>query len=132
MHYNKNGNVIPVKLENDCISPTWSLLLSKFNESDLKEIIYKAPKLQPALPADFCKNNADILTEKQGMPNVEICKVYCLYKISNAEYISNYKDLKHKFYVYRNCNATHLEGEGTPMCKMGKTRIKYLEKRLEM
>ena len=65
------------------------------------------------------------------MPNVEICKVYCLYKISNAEYISNYKDLKHKFYVYRNCNATHLEGEGTPMCKMGKTRIKYLEKRLE-
>ncbi|MCI7017453.1 MAG: hypothetical protein MR923_10225 [Prevotella sp.] len=131
MHYNKNGNVIPVKLENDCISPTWSLLLSKFNESDLKEIIYKAPKLQPALPADFCKNNADILTEKQGMPNVEICKVYCLYKISNAEYISNYKDLKHKFYVYRNCNATHLEGEGTPMCKMGKTRIKYLEKRLE-
>ena len=131
MHYNKNGNVIPVKLENDCISPTWSLLLSKFNESDLKEIIYKAPKLQPALPADFCKNNADILTENLGMPNVEICKVYCLYKISNAEYISDYKDLKHKFYVYRNCTATHLEGEGTPMCKMGKTRIKYLEKRLE-
>lgn len=131
MHYNKNGHVIPVKLENDCISPTWSLLLSKFNESDLKEIIYEAPKLQPALPADFCKNNADILTEDQGMPNVEICKVYCLYKISNAEYISDYKDLKHKFYVYRNCTATHLEGEGTPMCKMGKTRIRNLEKRLE-
>ena len=87
--------------------------------------------MQPALPADFCKNNADILTENQGMPNVEICKVYCLYKISNAEYISDYKDLKHKFYVYRNCTATHLEGEGTPMCKMGKTRIRYLEKRLE-
>lgn len=131
MHYNKNGHVIPVKLENDCISPTWSLLLSKFNESDLKKIIYEAPKLQPALPADFCKNNADILTEDQGMPNVEICKVYCLYKISNAEYISDYKDLKHKFYVYRNCTATHLEGEGTPMCKMGKTCIRNLEKRLE-
>ena len=131
MHYNKNGHVIPVKLKNDCISPTWSLLLSKFNESDLKEIIYEAPKLQPALPADFCKNNADILTEYLGMPNVEICKVYCLYKISNAEYISDYKDLKHKFYVYRNCTATHLEGEGTPMCKMGKTRIRNLEKRLE-
>lgn len=130
-HYNKNGHEIPVKLENDCISPIWSLLLSKFNESDLKEIIHEAPKLQPALPADFCKNNVEILTEDQGMPNVEICKVYCLYKISKAKYISDYKNLKHKFNVYRNCTTTHLEGEGTPMCKMGKTRIRNLEKRLE-
>ena len=129
--YNKNGHEIPVKLENDCISPTWSLLLSKFNESDLKDILYEAPKLQPALPVDFCKNNAELLSEDYGMPNVDICKVYCLYKISNAEYISEYKDLKHKLYVYRNCTAKHLEGEGTPMCKMGKTRIRNLEKRLE-
>lgn len=129
--YNKNGYEIPVKRANDCISPLWSLLLSKFNEDDLKKIIYKAPILQPALPVDFCKNNADVLTDHYGMPNVEICKSYCLYKISNADNISDYKDLKQKLYVYRNCTATHLEGEGTPMCKMGETRIRYLEKRLE-
>lgn len=71
--YNKNGYEIPVKRANDCISPLWSLLLSKFNEEDLKKIIYKAPILQPALPVDFCKNNADVLTDHYGMPNVEIC-----------------------------------------------------------
>lgn len=129
--YNKNSYEIPVKRANDCISPLWSLLLSKFNEEDLKKIIYEAPILQPALPVDFCKNNPDVLTDNYGMPDVEICKSYCLYHISNADNISDYKDLKHKLYVYRNCTATHLEGEGTPMCKMGKARIRNLEKRLE-
>ena len=129
--YNRNGNEINVKIDNDCISPKWSLLLSKFSYKDLREIIYNAPKLQPALPVDFCKNNIDVLTNDYGMPNVDICKLYCLNKISNAEYISDYKDIKHKLYVYRNCNATHHEDEGTPMCKMGKTRIRNLEKRLE-
>lgn len=129
--YNKNGNEIPVKLENNSISPTWSLLLSKFSEEDLKEIIYEAPILQPALPIDFCKKNAEILTDDYGMPNVDICKLYCLCRISNADNISDYKDLKHNFYVYRNCTVTHLEGEGMPMCKMGKTRIRNLEKRLD-
>ena len=129
--YDKKGNEIPVKLDNDCISPSWSLLLSKLSEEDLKNLICEAPKLQPALPLDFCKNNVDFLTSEYGMPNVEICKLYCLHKISTAESISDYKFIKHKLYVYRHCNATHLEGEGTPMCKMGKTRIRNLEKRLE-
>ena len=129
--YNKNGYEIPVKRANDCISPLWSFLLSKFNEEDLKKIVSEAPILQPALPVDFCKNNPEVLTDDYGMPNVEICKSYCLCQISNADNISDYKDLKHKLYVYRNCTATHLEGEGTPMCKMGKTRIRNLEKRLE-
>ena len=129
--YNKNGHEIPVELDNDCISPSWSILLSKFREEDLKKVTYDAPLLQPALPIDFCKKNAEVLTDDYGMPNVEICKLYCLYKISNANNISDYKYLKHKLYVYRNCTATHLEGEGTPMCKMGKRRIGNLEKRLE-
>ena len=129
--YNRNGNEIPIKLDNDCISPAWSLLLSKFNEDDLKKIIYEAPKLQPALPLDFCTKNINLLTSDYGMPNVEICKLYCMHQISNAEYISDYKYLKHELYVYRNCNATHHDDEGTPMCKMGKTRIRNLEKRLE-
>ena len=129
--YNKNGDEIPDKLANACISPSWSLLLSKFNEDDLRTIISEAPILQPALPVDFCKNNADVLTDDYGMPNVEICELYCLYQISNANNISVYKDLKHKLFVYRNCTTIHLENEGTPMCKMGKTRISNLEKRLE-
>ena len=129
--YDRKGNEINVKIEDDCISPTWSLLLSKFSDSDLKEIIYKAPKLQPALPVNFCKKNAGVLSDEYGMPNVDICKLYCLHKISNAENISDYKDIKHKLYIYRHCNANHREGEGVPMCQMGTRRIKYLEKRLE-
>lgn len=129
--YDRKGNEINVKIEDDCISPTWSLLLSKFSDSDLKEIIYEAPKLQPALPVDFCKKNAGALSDDYGMPNIDICKLYCLHKISNAESISDYKDLKHKFYIYRHCNTTHRDGEGIPMCQMGTRRIKYLEKLLE-
>ena len=130
--YNKNGYEIPVKLDNDCISPSWSLLLSKFSDEELKKIIYEAPILQPALPIDFCKNNAAVLTDDYGMPNVEICKLYCLYIITNATTVSEYQEIKHKLYVYYHCGATHLEGEGTPMCKMGRTRITNLKKRLEV
>ena len=130
-HYDKNGNKMEVKLDNNCISPMWSLLLSKFSEDDLKEIISKAPRLQPALPVDFCKKYTSFLTEDYGMPNVEICKLYCIHKIQNAKTVSDYNEIKHKLYVYYNCGATHLEGEGTPMCKMGKTSITNLQKRLE-
>lgn len=107
------------------------MLLSNFSDSDLKEIINEAPKLQPALPIDFCKKNIGALSDDYGMPNVDICKLYCLHKILNAKNISDYKDIKHKLYVYRNCNATHREGEGVPMCQMGTRRIKHLEKQLE-
>lgn len=129
--YDRKGNEINVKIEDDCISPIWSLLLSNFSDSDLKEIINEAPKLQPALPIDFCKKNIGALSDDYGMPNVDICKLYCLHKILNAKNISDYKDIKHKLYVYRNCNATHREGEGVPMCQMGTRRIKHLEKQLE-
>lgn len=130
-HYDRKGNEINDKIDNDCISPMWSLLLSKFSENDLREIVRVAPKLQPALPVNFCKKNVGILTDDYGMPNVEICKLYCLNKISNAVTVSDYKKLKQKLYIYRHCNAKHLEDEGTPMCKMGKIRIGNLEKRLE-
>lgn len=129
--YDKKGNEIKVKLDNDCISPMWSSLLSKFSDSDLKKILYRAPKLQPALPIDFCKNHPKLLTTEYGMPNIEICKLYCLYEITNAKTVSEYQDIKHKLNVYYHCGATHLEGEGTPMCKMGKIRITNLKKRLE-
>ena len=129
--YDRKGIEIEVNNDNDCISPKWSLLLSKFDEKDLRVIINYAPKLQPALPVNFCRKNVDVLTDDYGMPNVEICRLYCLYNISRAKCISDYKELKQKLYIYRHCTAKHLEDEGTPMCKMGKIRIENLEKRLE-
>lgn len=131
-HYDRKGNAINYKPANDVISSKWSLLLSKLSDNDLEILRYSAPKLQPAFPKEFCKKNVGLLTDEYGMPDVEICKLYCLHKISNAETVSEYKDIKHRLFVYCHCEAKHLEGEGTPMCQMGKSRINNLEKRLEL
>ena len=131
-HYDRKGNAINYKPANDVISSKWSLLLSKLSNRDLEILRYSAPKLQPAFPKEFCKKNAGLLTDDYGMPDVEICKLHCLHKISNTETVSGYKDLKHRLFVYCHCGAKHLEGEGTPMCQMGKRRINNLEKRLDL
>lgn len=131
-HYDKKGNVINYKPANDVISSKWALLLSKLSDSDLKTLLYSAPKLQPAFPKDFCKKNVDLLTDHYGMPDIEICKLYCLHKISIADTVSGYKELKHRLFAYGHCGVKPLEGEGTPMCQMGKRRIKNLEKRLDL
>lgn len=130
-HYDRKGNEIDYKPANDIISSKWSLLLSRFNESDLHSIRTFAPKLQPAFPKDFCKKNIGLLTTDYGMPDVEICELHCLHKISCAKTVSEYKDIKHRLYTYCHCNVKHLEGEGTPMCQMGKSRIDNLEKQLD-
>ena len=131
-HYDRKGNAINYKPSNDVISSKWSILLSKLSDNDLEILRYSAPKLQPAFPKEFCKKNAGLLTDDYGMPDVEICKLHCLHKISNTETVSGYKDLKHRLFVYCHCGAKHLEGEGTPMCQMGKRRINNLEKRLDI
>lgn len=131
-HYDRKGNTINYKPENDVISSRWALLLSKLSDSDLKVLLYSAPKLQPAFPKEFCKKNVGLLRNDYGMPDVEICKLYCLHKISNTDTVSGYKELKHRLFVYCHCGAKHLEGEGTPMCQMGKRRINNLEKRLDL
>lgn len=131
-HYDQKGNVVNYKPANDVISSKWALLLSKLSDSDLKTLLYSAPKLQPAFPKEFCKKNVGLLTDDYGMPDVEICKLYCLHKISNTYTVSGYKELKHRLFVYYHCGAKHLEGEGTPMCQMGKRRINNLEKRLDL
>ena len=131
-HYDRKGNTINYKPANDVISSKWALLLSKLSDSDLKTLLYSAPKLQPAFPKDFCKKNVDLLTDHYGIPDVEICKLYCLHKISNTDTVSGYKELKHRLFVYCHCGAKHLEGEGTPMCQMGEGYIKNLEKRLDL
>lgn len=131
-HYDKKGNVTNYKPANDVISSKWALLLSKLSDSDLKTLLYSAPKLQPAFPKDFCKKNVDLLTDHYGMPDIEICKLYCLHKISIADTVSGYKELKHRLFAYGHCGVKPLEGEGTLMCQMGKRRIKNLEKRLDL
>lgn len=131
-HYDRKGNTINYKPENDVISSRWALLLSKLSDSDLKVLLYSAPKLQPALPKEFCKKNLGLLTDDYGMPDVEICELHCLHKISNTNTVAGYKDLKHRLFVYCHCGKKHLEGEGTPMCQMGKRRINNLEKRLDL
>ena len=131
-HYDRKGNAINYKPSNDVISSKWSILLSKLSDSDLEILSYSAPKLQPAFPKKFCKKNAGLLTDVYGMPDIEICKLHCLHKISNTKTVSGYKDLKHRLFVYCHCGAKHLEGEGTPMCHMGKRRINNLVKRLEL
>lgn len=131
-HYDQKGNVINYKPANDVISSKWALLLSKLSDSDLKTLLYSAPKLQPAFPKEFCKKNVDLLTDHYGMPDVEICKLYCLHKISIVDTVSGYKDLKHRLFAYAHCDAKHLEGEGIPMCQMGKRSIKNFEKQLDL
>ena len=131
-HYDRRGNAINNKPANDVISSKWALLLAKLSDSDLEILLNSAPKLQPALPKDFCKKNLGLLTDDYGMPDVEICKLHCLHKISNTNTVSGYKDLKHRLFVYCHCGKKHLEGEGTPMCQMGKRRINNLEKRLDL
>lgn len=131
-HYDRKGNAIDYKPANDVISSKWILLLSKLSDSDLKILSYSTPKLQPAFPKEFCKKNAGLLTDDYGMPDVEICKLHCLQKISNAESVSEYKDIKHRLFVYSHCGTKHLEGEGTPMCQMGKRHINNLGKILDL
>lgn len=130
-YYKENGEKEYEKVSNDCISNSWQKILSNCNDADLCEILDYAPKLQPAFPKRFCKKNVRLLTDDYGMPDIEICKLYCLHIIMNAQTISDYNDVKQKLFVYLNCNAKHLEGEGTPMCEMGKRRINSLRKRLE-
>lgn len=132
VYFKQNGEKGFERVSNDCISNVWQTLLLKFDNTQLKEILTYAPKLQPALPKEFCKKNAGLLTDDYGMPDVETCKLHCLHKISNAETVSEYKDIKHRLFVYCHCGEKHLEGEGTPMCQMGKRRINNLEKRLDL
>lgn len=131
-HYDRRGNAINNKPANDVISSKWALLLAKLSDSDLEFLLNSAPKLQPALPKEFCKKNLGLLTDDYGMPDVEICELHCLHKISNTNTVSGYKNLKHRLFVYCHCGKKHLEGEGTPMCQMGKRRINNLEKRLDL
>lgn len=130
-YYNCNGELIYGKVSNNCISDSWQKILANCSNEELLEILNYAPKLQPAFPLKFCKTYAGLLSDEYGMPDVEICKLHCLHKISNTKTVSEYKNLKNRFFAYYHCEAKHLEGEGTPMSQLGKRRINNLEKKLD-
>lgn len=132
MRKDLNGNIVFPKKRDDSISiDAWKILLEKFSNEELKEIIKFAPLLQPALPIEFCKENLVVLDDKYGMPTKDLCKDYCAYKVNNSSTASDYKEWSQKLYVFANCNANHLPDEGVPMCSIGKEYIIELEKILE-
>lgn len=79
----------------------WEKLLNKFNDDDIKLIIHDYPFLQPLLSSDFCLRNLDVLTDEIGMPNINICKKYCEYKISECNSATLYSILYEKIENYR-------------------------------
>lgn len=130
-YFNSEGGITTPKSSDDCISPKWSLLLAAMDEQELYKLIKVAPKLQPALPINFCKHHIELLTEKYGMPDVEICELYNRHMISNISTVKEYILLKEKLTNYRYCGTKHKRNEGVPMCKMGQEVIEKLEQLLE-
>ena len=127
----ENGKNVATTKKNDCISPSWKMLLAKLSDNVLMSVAKDIPLLQPALPIEFCKKNLDILTDKYGMPSLDLCKMFCLHRIQKSSTISEYQELLRDFNVYEHCKAYHLEDEGIPMCRMGKEYIDELRKLLE-
>lgn len=114
---------IGIQKENRC-SSSWKLLLAKISENELKSIIRDIPLLQPLLPADFCKRNPGLLTTLYGMPNVTICKLYCLDRIEKIYTVSEYIEFSQELNAFEHCEIKNHNEEGVPMCKMGKRNIK--------
>lgn len=127
----ETGNVFIPKEGNYCISASWNLILSKLSIQEIRQVISIHPILQPALPFKFCLENLDILSEKYGMPDVTICKVFNEYQIIKANTASDYNHLHKNFAIYTNRATRHIPNEGVPMCEMGKLYISELQSKLE-
>ena len=130
-YINAKGGIESAKISDDCISPSWSLLLANFDEQELCKLIKVAHKLQPALPVDFCKKYLNLLTDKYGMPDVEICRLYTQYHIEKVSSVEQYTNMKEKLFTYSHCVAEHKPEEGVPMCKMSKETIALLRNKLD-
>lgn len=129
--YNNKGELETPNRDNDCISDFWKDILSKLNNEDLRLLIKNNPILQPALREDFCLNNLNILTDKYGMPSINVCKSYIQYHIERVNSATEYNKISYKLLTYANCGSNHLDGEGTPMCRMGKKYIAELSQKLD-
>lgn len=119
------------------ISPDWTMLLSNFEDEELRNLIKEAPHLQPALPIEFCKNNLDILTDGYCMPSLEICHLYCMFQIEHIETLKQYNYLKDKLYSYLSCMRPKLNQSmskynlGYSMCMMDKKDLNEMKERLD-
>lgn len=130
-YINAKGNIESAKTSDNCISSSWSILLSSFDEQELRKLIKFAHKLQPALPVDFCKKNLNLLSDEYGMPDVEICRLYCQFQIEQVSTVEQYVRIEKKLYTYSHCVAKHKSEEGVPMCKMSKETLCKLSNKLE-
>lgn len=128
--YNRGGKEIVVKTEDDRVSGEWSMLLSNLSSDDLLDVLKCCPKLQPALPKVFCKSHLSLLSENYGMPNEEICELYCINQISKAKTISDYKRIIGKLDSLLHMEKTHHEGVGFLLCELPKTCINRMKNRL--
>lgn len=131
IRFNENGIKESVKRIDNCISDVWSHLLIKFTDEELCKIIKNAPLLQPALPVSFCKKHLELLSNEFGMPNVSLCRLFCLDKINNITSTTEYKIWKNNLVFYFDCCVKHIEGEGIPMGNMRRDVIKRLQIKLD-
>lgn len=125
-----NGNEYIPQKTNNYISDSWKLLLSHFNNNELCQIIQKAPLLQPALPYSFCINNIDSLSDAIGMPDIKICKAYCMHLVAKTNSASDFKLLCNRFKSYFNCEKKHAEGEGFYICNLDNRSISNIRTKL--
>ena len=130
-YINTKGNIESAEICDDCISSSWSLLLANFDEQELYKLMKVAHKLQPALPVDFCKKYLNLLTDKYGMPDVDICRLYCQYQIEKVSTVEQYTSMEEKLFSYSHCVTEHKPDEGVPMCKMSKETITLLRNKLD-
>ena len=70
--------------KDNSILDIWKYILSKLNHAELKKIYEKEPRLQPALPRNFCLKNLDLLSLDFKFRTPSVCEQYFKYRINNA------------------------------------------------
>lgn len=131
---NKTSNPIESpkeKRQSNCISSSWSILLSKLSDSNLNSIINKCPILQPAFPIDFCQRNIEVLNENYGFPTIKIAELFLGHLVKNVTSATQYRHVNQLIHVIHNCGVVHLPGEGVPFCSIDKTKLKNISISLE-
>ena len=84
---NRNDDISWIKL----ISPSWRYLLNKLTEEDLVSVIKVYPILQFLMPVDFCMHHLDLLNDKYGFPDADICMAYYTAEIQHAKSAWSYE-----------------------------------------
>ena len=117
--------------ENNSIAIGWKYLLSNLSNEELRLIINFAPMLQPALPRKFCNDNISLLSLDYGFPDIEICEIFCKYKISQVNTVEEYVKLSKYIFDAIECCEKYYETERTTLCKMEKVALSSLKELLD-